>query len=230
MSLDQLVSAIFALPDTLAAEDGIADYRRASKRAKLTADVEDVSTFRNVRLSRDSQNATAVQEAGKRNSEQMTTFDGYRDMFKYFDEMNRKFIRDYSPYPTFLPTLPGNGLKPEELKVISSDQTLAPKSTNQTPPEFNDALSYIGKVKDRLQSQPSIYKAVLELIASYQRHEIATPEEVLQEVEVLFSGTPDLIESFQQFLPKAALRRAYVDLITSKDTDEGSDGRKRKRD
>lgn len=57
MSLDRLVSAISTLPDSLAAEDGIEEYRRASKRARLTAPVEDSSTFRNVRLSRDNQEA-----------------------------------------------------------------------------------------------------------------------------------------------------------------------------
>jgi hypothetical protein len=90
LSLHDFVSAIFAHPDSLAAEDGITDYRRAAKRAKITDAVEDIGNFRHVRLSRNSQNNAAAQDVGVEISEQDSTDGLHHSMSKDFDKLTWK--------------------------------------------------------------------------------------------------------------------------------------------
>lgn len=71
------------------------------------------------------------------------------------------------------------------------------------PLEYNDAIAYIQKIKDRFLSQPSVYRQILEILQLYQRENISVQDVYLQIVDLLKSE-PDLIEGFKQFLPKSS--------------------------
>ncbi|KAF2270735.1 hypothetical protein CC78DRAFT_528469 [Lojkania enalia] len=71
------------------------------------------------------------------------------------------------------------------------------------PVEFNHAISYVNKIKNRFASQPDIYKQFLEILQTYQR-ESKPIQDVYAQVTTLFSSAPDLLEDFKQFLPESA--------------------------
>ncbi|KAJ5899978.1 hypothetical protein N7495_004722 [Penicillium taxi] len=71
------------------------------------------------------------------------------------------------------------------------------------PVEFNHAISYVNKIKNRFSSQPEIYKQFLEILQTYQR-ESKPIQDVYAQVTQLFNTAPDLLEDFKQFLPESA--------------------------
>lgn len=68
------------------------------------------------------------------------------------------------------------------------------------PVEFNHAINYVNKIKNRFSSQPEIYKSFLEILQTYQREQLRIAE-VYSQVSVLFKDAPDLLDDFKQFLP-----------------------------
>lgn len=50
---------------------------------------------------------------------------------------------------------------------LSGTPTGPPIQNNQ-PVEFNHAINYVNKIKNRFQGQPDIYKAFLEILHTYQ--------------------------------------------------------------
>ncbi|KAK3648847.1 Transcriptional regulatory protein sin3 [Elasticomyces elasticus] len=71
------------------------------------------------------------------------------------------------------------------------------------PVEFNHAISYVNKIKNRFSAHPDIYKQFLEILQTYQR-ESKPIQDVYSQVTRLFNGAPDLLEDFKQFLPESA--------------------------
>ncbi|KAL4803023.1 hypothetical protein BDV18DRAFT_146116 [Aspergillus unguis] len=71
------------------------------------------------------------------------------------------------------------------------------------PVEFNHAISYVNKIKNRFSSRPEIYKQFLEILQTYQR-ESKPIGDVYTQVTQLFNSAPDLLEDFKQFLPESA--------------------------
>jgi histone deacetylase complex regulatory component SIN3 len=51
---------------------------------------------------------------------------------------------------------------------VSSTPTGGPALQNNQPVEFNHAINYVNKIKNRFQGQPDIYKAFLEILHTYQ--------------------------------------------------------------
>uniref|UniRef100_A0A7N8XK10 SIN3 transcription regulator family member Ab n=1 Tax=Mastacembelus armatus TaxID=205130 RepID=A0A7N8XK10_9TELE len=51
---------------------------------------------------------------------------------------------------------------------VSSTQSGGPPLQNNQPVEFNHAINYVNKIKNRFQGQPDIYKAFLEILHTYQ--------------------------------------------------------------
>ena len=49
----------------------------------------------------------------------------------------------------------------------------APQAQQQAsqPVEFNHAINYVNKIKNRFQGQPEIYKAFLEILHTYQKEQ-----------------------------------------------------------
>ncbi|KAI0473978.1 hypothetical protein GGR56DRAFT_676421 [Xylariaceae sp. FL0804] len=71
------------------------------------------------------------------------------------------------------------------------------------PVEFNHAISYVNKIKNRFQDKPEIYKQFLEILQTYQREQKPI-QDVYAQVTGLFNTAPDLLEDFKQFLPESA--------------------------
>ncbi|XP_023661955.1 paired amphipathic helix protein Sin3a-like isoform X1 [Paramormyrops kingsleyae] len=97
----------------------------------------------------------------------------------------------------------------------SSTPTGAPVLQNNQPVEFNHAINYVNKIKNRFQGQPEIYKSFLEILHTYQKEQrnakeaggnytpALTEQEVYAQVARLFKNQEDLLSEFGQFLPDA---------------------------
>lgn len=68
------------------------------------------------------------------------------------------------------------------------------------PAEFNHAINFVNKIKNRFQRRPDTYKAFLEILQTYQKEQRAI-QDVYAQVTVLFREAPDLLEEFKEFLP-----------------------------
>ncbi|KAE8617316.1 hypothetical protein XENTR_v10009034 [Xenopus tropicalis] len=90
-----------------------------------------------------------------------------------------------------------------------------PTMQNNQPVEFNHAINYVNKIKNRFQGQPDIYKSFLEILHTYQKEQrnakeaggnytpALTEQEVYAQVARLFKNQEDLLSEFGQFLPDA---------------------------
>lgn len=78
-----------------------------------------------------------------------------------------------------------------------------PGNEKRGPVEFNHAISYVNKIKNRFQDKPGIYKQFLEILQTYQR-ESKPIQDVYTQVTQLFKDAEDLLEDFKQFLPESA--------------------------
>uniref|UniRef100_A0A6Q2YRE9 Paired amphipathic helix protein Sin3a n=1 Tax=Esox lucius TaxID=8010 RepID=A0A6Q2YRE9_ESOLU len=122
-------------------------------------------------------------------------------------------------FNTFLP--PGYKIEVqtnEQVNVttpVSSTPSSGPLLQNNQPVEFNHAINYVNKIKNRFQGQPDIYKAFLEILHTYQKEQrnakeaggnytpALTEQEVYAQVARLFKNQEDLLSEFGQFLPDA---------------------------
>uniref|UniRef100_A0A3Q2ZJC4 Paired amphipathic helix protein Sin3a n=1 Tax=Kryptolebias marmoratus TaxID=37003 RepID=A0A3Q2ZJC4_KRYMA len=98
---------------------------------------------------------------------------------------------------------------------VSSTPSSGPPLQNNQPVEFNHAINYVNKIKNRFQGQPDIYKAFLEILHTYQKEQrnakeaggnytpALTEQEVYTQVARLFKNQEDLLSEFGQFLPDA---------------------------
>ncbi|KAJ8439477.1 hypothetical protein Cgig2_006994 [Carnegiea gigantea] len=71
------------------------------------------------------------------------------------------------------------------------------------PVEFEEAISFVNKIKLRFQGDDRVYKSFLDILNMY-RKENKTISEVYQEVAGLFRDHQDLLEEFVHFLPDAS--------------------------
>ncbi len=90
-----------------------------------------------------------------------------------------------------------------------------PTAGANQPVEFNHAITYVNKIKNRFQGQPEVYKQFLEILHTYQKDQKAIKEghppsgrhltetEVFAQVSKLFQHQEDLLSEFGQFLPEA---------------------------
>lgn len=76
----------------------------------------------------------------------------------------------------------------------------APEPVPRPPVEFNHAINYVNKIKQRFSADPDTYKQFLEILQTYQKEQRPI-HEVYAQVTVLFDHAKDLLEEFQQFLP-----------------------------
>lgn len=100
-------------------------------------------------------------------------------------------------------------------------------SPQNQPVEFNHAISYVNKIKNRFHNQPEKYKRFLEILHTYQKEQkinkevgtIASPNKLLTEAEVytqvakLFDKQEDLLREFGQFLPDATGQGSHLTKI-----------------
>ncbi|KAE8706253.1 Paired amphipathic helix protein Sin3-like 2 [Hibiscus syriacus] len=82
---------------------------------------------------------------------------------------------------------------------ITLDEDEAPKKTV----EFDEAISFVKKIKKRFQHDEHVYKSFLDILNMY-RKEHKDINEVYTEVASLFEDHPDLLEEFTIFLPDSS--------------------------
>ncbi|TID07212.1 Paired amphipathic helix protein pst1 [Colletotrichum higginsianum] len=102
--------------------------------------------------------------------------------------------------PRNAPTPPVGG--PANINGTTNQQQQA-NLERRGPVEFNHAISYVNKIKNRFQDKPEIYKQFLEILQTYQREQKPI-QDVYAQVTTLFHTAPDLLEDFKQFLPESA--------------------------
>ncbi|KAI7871546.1 hypothetical protein BDF14DRAFT_1873462 [Spinellus fusiger] len=83
-------------------------------------------------------------------------------------------------------------------------QGQAEEGQGRRPPvEFNHAINYVNKIKNRFANDPETYKQFLEILQMYQKEQKPI-QEVYAQVQLLFDGANDLLDEFKQFLPDAS--------------------------
>uniref|UniRef100_A0A8C9ZE01 Paired amphipathic helix protein Sin3a n=1 Tax=Sander lucioperca TaxID=283035 RepID=A0A8C9ZE01_SANLU len=111
--------------------------------------------------------------------------------------------------------IPISGASSQPASHNHSTPSSGPPLQNNQPVEFNHAINYVNKIKNRFQGQPDIYKAFLEILHTYQKEQrnakeagsnytpALTEQEVYTQVARLFKNQEDLLSEFGQFLPDA---------------------------
>ncbi|XP_071731094.1 paired amphipathic helix protein Sin3-like 2 isoform X2 [Rutidosis leptorrhynchoides] len=94
-------------------------------------------------------------------------------------------------FNTFLP-------KGYEITVIEDDEPPIKRTV-----EFEEAISFVNKIKKRFQNDDHIYKSFLDILNMY-RKEHKGINDVYREVAALFDDQPDLLDEFTRFLPDAS--------------------------
>ncbi|CEP17178.1 hypothetical protein [Parasitella parasitica] len=89
------------------------------------------------------------------------------------------------------------------------------QNSRRTPVEFNHAINYVNKIKNRFSNDPDTYKQFLEILQTYQKEQKPI-QEVYAQVQTLFNGANDLLAEFKQFLPDTSQQTPIVE--TSKKT------------
>uniref|UniRef100_A0A4W5Q4W0 Paired amphipathic helix protein Sin3b n=1 Tax=Hucho hucho TaxID=62062 RepID=A0A4W5Q4W0_9TELE len=115
--------------------------------------------------------------------------------------------------------------------------SVSPPASEPSPVEFDSAISYVNKIKNRFLDHPEIYRSFLEILHTYQKEQLEvkesrgrssssssgmTEDEVFSKVASLFKGQEDLLAEFGQFLPDA--KRSLVN-----DEDMSKHSKKRSR-
>uniref|UniRef100_A0AAY4E700 Paired amphipathic helix protein Sin3b n=1 Tax=Denticeps clupeoides TaxID=299321 RepID=A0AAY4E700_9TELE len=119
--------------------------------------------------------------------------------------------------PGYRIEIPKNGMAflqaPFSAQVSSG--AASPFPAKPPPVEFDSAISYVNKIKNRFLDHPEIYRSFLEILHTYQKEQLEakesrsrgsvgmTEDEVFSKVASLFKGQEDLLAEFGQFLPDA---------------------------
>uniref|UniRef100_A0A4W3H532 Paired amphipathic helix protein Sin3b n=1 Tax=Callorhinchus milii TaxID=7868 RepID=A0A4W3H532_CALMI len=104
---------------------------------------------------------------------------------------------------------------PREDQAARPEHHEEPAPSDPHPVEFDNAISYVNKIKNRYLDRPEVYKSFLEILHTYQKEQLIvkdtkgkpycgmTEDEVFAKVANLFRGQEDLLTEFGQFLPDA---------------------------
>ncbi|KAG0335816.1 Transcriptional regulatory protein sin3 [Podila humilis] len=115
-----------------------------------------------------------------------------------------------SGYQSSIPSISQIQLPPVNSPGYMSQQSPQPMAQSasqggvnnkKTPVEFNHAINYVHKIKNRFANDPDTYKQFLELLQAYQK-EMKPITDVYSHVTLLFKNAPDLLDEFKQFLPE----------------------------
>ncbi|KAK4050161.1 hypothetical protein OIV83_003732 [Microbotryomycetes sp. JL201] len=109
--------------------------------------------------------------------------------------------------------------------TLGADAAAAVESQNdgsapKPPMEFNHAINYVNKIKNRFIKDPETYKAFLEILQTYQKEGRAI-QDVYAQVTQLFHGAPDLLDEFKQFLPDTSGEAVQAAASTPAQTSSG---------
>uniref|UniRef100_A0AAY4E637 Paired amphipathic helix protein Sin3b n=1 Tax=Denticeps clupeoides TaxID=299321 RepID=A0AAY4E637_9TELE len=129
------------------------------------------------------------------------------------------------PEPPSRLSLPLSSREPPSQPPSSS---ASPPTSETSPVEFDSAISYVNKIKNRFLDHPEIYRSFLEILHTYQKEQLEakesrsrgsvgmTEDEVFSKVASLFKGQEDLLAEFGQFLPDA--KRSVCDCACETDS------------
>ncbi|GMI99169.1 SIN3-like 2 [Hibiscus trionum] len=92
-----------------------------------------------------------------------------------------------------------NTFLPRGYEITLDDDNAPPRRTV----EFDEAISFVNKIKRRFQHDEHVYKSFLDVLNMYRR-EHKDIHEVYTEVASLFEDHPDLLEEFTRFLPDSS--------------------------
>ncbi|XP_020279862.1 paired amphipathic helix protein Sin3b isoform X2 [Pseudomyrmex gracilis] len=136
----------------------------------------------------------------------------------------------HAPSPPPVPVYNNSHVSTAQAQAVSqalsqADGVSTGGQTQQSQPvEFNHAINYVNKIKNRFQGQPDKYKRFLEILHTYQKEQRnlkesghmggtsssatggtkhLTEAEVYSQVAKLFENQEDLLAEFGQFLPDA---------------------------
>ncbi|GAA5851400.1 hypothetical protein JCM9279_001054, partial [Rhodotorula babjevae] len=98
------------------------------------------------------------------------------------------------PSPTPQPAAPAPAAAPAAPTAAAAAAAPAPQM------EFNHAINYVNKIKNRFAKDPETYKTFLEILQTYQKDQRPI-QEVYTQVTALFKEAPDLLDEFKAFLP-----------------------------
>ncbi|XP_042198679.1 LOW QUALITY PROTEIN: paired amphipathic helix protein Sin3b [Callorhinchus milii] len=130
---------------------------------------------------------------------------------------------------------------PREDQAARPEHHEEPAPSDPHPVEFDNAISYVNKIKNRYLDRPEVYKSFLEILHTYQKEQLIvkdtkgkpycgmTEDEVFAKVANLFRGQEDLLTEFGQFLPDAKRSLFTGNASSEKDdskTAEEDDGNK----
>ncbi|KAL2528801.1 Paired amphipathic helix protein Sin3-like 2 [Forsythia ovata] len=93
-----------------------------------------------------------------------------------------------------------NTFLPKGYEITLTDEEVAPPKKTV---EFDEAISFVNKIKKRFQNDDHVYKSFLDILNMYRKEHKGITE-VYQEVESLFDDHPDLLEEFTRFLPDSS--------------------------
>jgi paired amphipathic helix protein Sin3a len=88
----------------------------------------------------------------------------------------------------------------EETKTETQEPQEQTLQTTSRPPDFNQAINYVTKIKKRFENDPVVYKSFLDILHNYQRQQ-TTVQHVYDQFAVLFKDHADLLAEFAYFLP-----------------------------
>ena len=119
--------------------------------------------------------------------------------------------------PHYTPQMAGASNIINSMNPPPASSAPAPRSESirpRAPVEFNHAISYVNKIKNRYASEPETYKQFLEILQAYQKEQKPI-QEVYTQVQILFKGAPDLLDEFKQFLPDTSAPSASAQTVPS---------------
>ncbi|KEI38647.1 uncharacterized protein L969DRAFT_94848 [Mixia osmundae IAM 14324] len=129
-------------------------------------------------------------------------------------------LMSYAQRPVLLPPLPQNqltaglhlnqlpmpgpmdamGIMDPAIATPGAASVLGIHDPKRPPVEFNHAINYVNKIKNRFTGDPETYKTFLEILQTYQKEQRPI-QDVYASVTILFKHAPDLLDEFKQFLP-----------------------------
>uniref|UniRef100_A0AAX7TTF0 Paired amphipathic helix protein Sin3b n=1 Tax=Astatotilapia calliptera TaxID=8154 RepID=A0AAX7TTF0_ASTCA len=129
-------------------------------------------------------------------------------------------------------------LTSRESQNPAATSSVSPPASETSPVEFDSAISYVNKIKNRFLDHPEIYRAFLEILHTYQKEQLEvkesrgsrgssgmTEDEVFSKVASLFKGQEDLLAEFGQFLPDAKRSLKKMKYSCTKDQSFASVGK-----
>ncbi|CAA7014399.1 unnamed protein product [Microthlaspi erraticum] len=121
---------------------------------------------------------------------------------------NRELILGFN---TFLP-------KGFEITLLPDEEDDQPQP--KKPVEFEEAISFVNKIKTRFQGDDRVYKSFLDILNMY-RKENKSITGVYQEVAILFRDHHDLLVEFTHFLPDTSAASSTPDSVKMSVRDRG---------